>query len=133
MPLVMRTAIAVDINLATFQKIDLFKVAPQRLGHTPAVPVQLRLTHVRFPQGCDQQMLVDMLLRLKSIVYLPGDFVVQKVSHIINSHHPEQMFYTGFGRCPTPCRGTSVKRCTSSRAERCRWWEDPTTASCSSL
>uniref|UniRef100_A0A3Q4H5M9 Cyclic nucleotide-gated cation channel beta-3-like n=1 Tax=Neolamprologus brichardi TaxID=32507 RepID=A0A3Q4H5M9_NEOBR len=53
MPLVMRTAIAVDINLATFQKIDLFK-------------------------GCDQQMLVDMLLRLKSIIYLPGDFVVKK-------------------------------------------------------
>ncbi|XP_068199666.1 cyclic nucleotide-gated channel beta-3-like [Antennarius striatus] len=53
MPLVMRTAIAVDINLATFQKIALF-------------------------QGCDQQMLVDMLLRLKSIVYLPGDFVVKK-------------------------------------------------------
>ncbi|XP_034415969.1 cyclic nucleotide-gated cation channel beta-3-like [Cyclopterus lumpus] len=53
MPLVMRTAIAVDINLTTFQKIDLFK-------------------------GCDQQILVDMLLRLKSIVYLPGDFVVKK-------------------------------------------------------
>ncbi|XP_026110633.1 cyclic nucleotide-gated cation channel beta-3-like isoform X2 [Carassius auratus] len=53
MPLVMRTAIAVDINLATFQKIDLFK-------------------------GCDNQMLVDMLLRLKSIVYLPGDFVCKK-------------------------------------------------------
>lgn len=27
MPLVMRTAIAVDINLSTFQKIDLFKVS----------------------------------------------------------------------------------------------------------
>ncbi|XP_046702054.1 cyclic nucleotide-gated cation channel beta-3-like [Silurus meridionalis] len=53
MPLVMRTAIAVDINLAIFQKIDLFK-------------------------GCDNQMLVDMLLRLKSIVYLPGDFVCKK-------------------------------------------------------
>ncbi|KAM6971504.1 cyclic nucleotide-gated channel beta-3-like [Tautogolabrus adspersus] len=53
MPLVMKTAIAVDINLSTFQKIDLFK-------------------------GCDQQMLVDMLLRLKSIIYLPGDFVVKK-------------------------------------------------------
>ncbi|KAA0704702.1 Cyclic nucleotide-gated cation channel beta-3 [Triplophysa tibetana] len=53
MPLVMRTAIAVDVNLATFQKIDLFK-------------------------GCDNQMLVDMLLRLKSIVYLPGDFVCKK-------------------------------------------------------
>ncbi|XP_035270561.1 cyclic nucleotide-gated cation channel beta-3 [Anguilla anguilla] len=53
MPLVMRTAIAVDINLATFQKIDLFK-------------------------GCDNQMLVDMLLRLKSILYLPGDFVCKK-------------------------------------------------------
>ncbi|KAI9542820.1 hypothetical protein NQZ68_016124 [Dissostichus eleginoides] len=53
MPMVMRTAIAVDINMATFQKIALF-------------------------QGCDHQMLVDMLLRLKSIVYLPGDFVVKK-------------------------------------------------------
>ncbi|XP_051970100.1 cyclic nucleotide-gated cation channel beta-3 [Xyrauchen texanus] len=53
MPLVMRTAIAIDVNLATFQKIDLFK-------------------------GCDNQMLVDMLLRLKSIVYLPGDFVCKK-------------------------------------------------------
>ncbi|XP_076850756.1 cyclic nucleotide-gated channel beta-3 [Brachyhypopomus gauderio] len=53
MPLVMRTTIAVDINLATFQKIDLFK-------------------------GCENQMLVDMLLRLKSIVYLPGDFVCKK-------------------------------------------------------
>ncbi|XP_077480793.1 cyclic nucleotide-gated channel beta-3-like isoform X1 [Stigmatopora argus] len=53
MPLVMKTAIAVDVNLATFQKIALF-------------------------QGCDQQMLVDMLLRLKSIIYLPGDFVVKK-------------------------------------------------------
>ncbi|XP_047424265.1 cyclic nucleotide-gated cation channel beta-3 [Mugil cephalus] len=53
LPLVMKTAIAVDINLGTFQKIALF-------------------------QGCDQQMLVDMLLRLKSIIYLPGDFVVKK-------------------------------------------------------
>uniref|UniRef100_A0A8D3CWW8 Cyclic nucleotide-binding domain-containing protein n=1 Tax=Scophthalmus maximus TaxID=52904 RepID=A0A8D3CWW8_SCOMX len=55
MPLVMKTAIAVDINLATFQKIDLFKVRRQ-----------------------GSQMLVDMLLRLKSIIYLPGDFVVKK-------------------------------------------------------
>uniref|UniRef100_A0A3Q1GN65 Cyclic nucleotide-gated cation channel beta-3-like n=1 Tax=Acanthochromis polyacanthus TaxID=80966 RepID=A0A3Q1GN65_9TELE len=46
MPLVMKTAIAVDINLRW--------------------------------KGCDQQMLVDMLLRLKSIIYLPGDFVVKK-------------------------------------------------------
>ncbi|KAK5850107.1 hypothetical protein PBY51_014386 [Eleginops maclovinus] len=53
MPLVMKIAIAVDINMSTFQKIALF-------------------------QGCDQQMLVDMLLRLKSIIYLPGDFVVKK-------------------------------------------------------
>ncbi|KAJ8010402.1 hypothetical protein DPEC_G00074710 [Dallia pectoralis] len=53
MPLVMRTAIGVDINFNTFDKIALF-------------------------QGCDKQMLVDMLLRLKSIIYLPGDFVVKK-------------------------------------------------------
>lgn len=35
------------------------------------------------PQGCDNQMLVDMLLRLQSIVYLPGDFVCKKVSLLL--------------------------------------------------
>jgi len=80
----MRTAIAVDVNLATFQKIDLFKV--------PAFEIKPLTWWQRdtgdwsvkslwmFSQGCDQQMLVDMLLRLKSIIYLPGDFVVKKVS-----------------------------------------------------
>lgn len=31
-------------------------------------------------QGCDRQMVFDMLTRLKSVVYLPGDFVCKKVS-----------------------------------------------------
>ncbi|KAF4022496.1 hypothetical protein G4228_014139 [Cervus hanglu yarkandensis] len=31
-----------------------------------------------FLKGCDTQMIYDMLLRLKSIVYLPGDFVCKK-------------------------------------------------------
>uniref|UniRef100_A0A8D0A9Q8 Cyclic nucleotide-binding domain-containing protein n=1 Tax=Sander lucioperca TaxID=283035 RepID=A0A8D0A9Q8_SANLU len=51
LPLVMRTAIAWEFST---------------------------VIHIHLDPGCDQQMLVDMLLRLKSIVYLPGDFVVKK-------------------------------------------------------
>uniref|UniRef100_K7GE96 Cyclic nucleotide gated channel subunit beta 3 n=1 Tax=Pelodiscus sinensis TaxID=13735 RepID=K7GE96_PELSI len=53
MPAKMQLAIAVDVNFAIVNKVDLFK-------------------------GCDTQMIYDMLLRLKSIVYLPGDFVCKK-------------------------------------------------------
>lgn len=41
-------------------------------------------------------MLVDMLLRLKSIIYLPGDFVVKKVS--VRVHVRVCVYvYKGFG------------------------------------
>ncbi|KAM4686363.1 cyclic nucleotide-gated channel beta-3 [Amazona ochrocephala] len=53
MPSKMQLAIAIDVNFAIVNKVDLFK-------------------------GCDTQMIYDMLLRLKSIVYLPGDFVCKK-------------------------------------------------------
>ncbi|XP_043363577.1 cyclic nucleotide-gated cation channel beta-3 [Dermochelys coriacea] len=53
MPAKMQLAIAIDVNFAIVNKVDLFK-------------------------GCDTQMIYDMLLRLKSIVYLPGDFVCKK-------------------------------------------------------
>ncbi|NXY60478.1 CNGB3 protein, partial [Callaeas wilsoni] len=53
MPTKMQLAVAVDVNFAIVNKVDLFK-------------------------GCDTQMIYDMLLRLKSIVYLPGDFVCKK-------------------------------------------------------
>ncbi|XP_017681950.1 PREDICTED: cyclic nucleotide-gated cation channel beta-3 [Lepidothrix coronata] len=53
MPTRMQLAIAIDVNFAIVNKVDLFK-------------------------GCDTQMIYDMLLRLKSIVYLPGDFVCKK-------------------------------------------------------
>lgn len=54
MPLVMRTAIAVDVNLATFQKIDLFKVlffkTPQ---HTVSGTWELghEIRYLFFPTG----------------------------------------------------------------------------------
>ncbi|KAK4825616.1 hypothetical protein QYF61_001296 [Mycteria americana] len=48
MPTKMQLAIAIDVNFAIVNK------------------------------GCDTQMIYDMLLRLKSIVYLPGDFVCKK-------------------------------------------------------
>ncbi|NXD99899.1 CNGB3 protein, partial [Chaetorhynchus papuensis] len=53
MPIKMHLAIAIDVNFAIVNKVDLFK-------------------------GCDTQMIYDMLIRLKSIVYLPGDFVCKK-------------------------------------------------------
>ena len=31
-------------------------------------------------QGCDRQMIFDMLKRLRSVVYLPNDYVCKKVS-----------------------------------------------------
>ncbi|XP_041045215.1 cyclic nucleotide-gated cation channel beta-3-like [Carcharodon carcharias] len=53
MPIKMQLSIAIDQNYAIISKVDLFK-------------------------DCDQQMIYDMLLRLKSVVYLPGDFVCKK-------------------------------------------------------
>uniref|UniRef100_A0A8C4RQA2 Cyclic nucleotide gated channel subunit beta 3, tandem duplicate 1 n=1 Tax=Erpetoichthys calabaricus TaxID=27687 RepID=A0A8C4RQA2_ERPCA len=53
MPVKMRMAIAIDVSFAILNKVELFK-------------------------GCDNQMIQDMLLRLKSIVYLPGDYVCKK-------------------------------------------------------
>eukprot|EP00079_Xenopus_tropicalis_P036620 XP_017950391.1 PREDICTED: cyclic nucleotide-gated cation channel beta-3 [Xenopus tropicalis] len=53
MPTKMQLAIAIDVNFAIVDRVDLFK-------------------------GCDSQMIQDLLLRLKSIVYLPGDFVCKK-------------------------------------------------------
>ncbi|KAM6980612.1 cyclic nucleotide-gated channel beta-3 [Aplochiton taeniatus] len=49
----MRLDIAVDVNYSIVSKVALF-------------------------QGCDRQMIFDMLKRLKSVVYLPGDFVCKK-------------------------------------------------------
>uniref|UniRef100_A0A4X2K488 Cyclic nucleotide gated channel subunit beta 3 n=1 Tax=Vombatus ursinus TaxID=29139 RepID=A0A4X2K488_VOMUR len=53
LPIKMQLAIAIDMNFHIVTKIDLFK-------------------------GCDIQMIYDMLLKLKSCVYLPGDFVCKK-------------------------------------------------------
>ncbi|XP_048119101.1 cyclic nucleotide-gated cation channel beta-3 isoform X2 [Alosa alosa] len=53
LPLKMRLDIAVDVNFAIVSKVALF-------------------------QGCDRQLIFDMLTRLKSVVYLPGDFVCKK-------------------------------------------------------
>ncbi|KAM9765889.1 cyclic nucleotide-gated channel beta-1 isoform 2-T2 [Menidia menidia] len=53
LPTKMRLDIAVDVNYSIVSKVALF-------------------------QGCDRQMVFDMLTRLKSVVYLPGDFVCKK-------------------------------------------------------
>uniref|UniRef100_UPI0037E756D1 cyclic nucleotide-gated channel beta-1 n=1 Tax=Semicossyphus pulcher TaxID=241346 RepID=UPI0037E756D1 len=53
LPAKMRLDMAVDVNYAIVSKVALF-------------------------QGCDRQMVFDLLTRLKSVVYLPGDFVCKK-------------------------------------------------------
>uniref|UniRef100_F6PG43 Cyclic nucleotide gated channel subunit beta 3 n=1 Tax=Monodelphis domestica TaxID=13616 RepID=F6PG43_MONDO len=53
LPTKMRLAIAINVNFNIVNNIDLFK-------------------------GCDTQMIYDILLKLKSSVYLPGDFVCKK-------------------------------------------------------
>uniref|UniRef100_A0A2K6FCH8 Cyclic nucleotide-gated cation channel modulatory subunit n=1 Tax=Propithecus coquereli TaxID=379532 RepID=A0A2K6FCH8_PROCO len=53
LPTTVQLALAIDMNFSIINKVDLFK-------------------------GCDTQMIYDMLLRLKSTVYLPGDFVCKK-------------------------------------------------------
>ncbi|XP_014383925.1 PREDICTED: cyclic nucleotide-gated cation channel beta-3 [Myotis brandtii] len=53
LPAAMQSALAVDMNFSILSNIDLFK-------------------------GCDTQMLHDLLLRLRSTVCLPGDFVCRK-------------------------------------------------------
>ncbi|XP_004370847.1 cyclic nucleotide-gated cation channel beta-3 [Trichechus manatus latirostris] len=53
LPSTMQLALAIDMNFSIISKVDLFK-------------------------GCDMQMIYDMLLRLKSTLYLPGDFVCKK-------------------------------------------------------
>ncbi|XP_016054436.1 PREDICTED: cyclic nucleotide-gated cation channel beta-3 [Miniopterus natalensis] len=53
LPAAMQSALALDVNFSILSKVDLFK-------------------------GCDTQMLCDLLLRLKSTIYLPGDFICRK-------------------------------------------------------
>uniref|UniRef100_A0A8C0X2L3 Cyclic nucleotide-binding domain-containing protein n=1 Tax=Castor canadensis TaxID=51338 RepID=A0A8C0X2L3_CASCN len=53
LPTTMQLYLAIDMNFKIISKVDLFK-------------------------GCDTQMIYDMLLRLKSTIYLPGDFICKK-------------------------------------------------------
>ncbi|NWW07178.1 CNGB3 protein, partial [Oreocharis arfaki] len=68
MPTKMQLAVAIDVNFAIVNKVDLFKAS----SFTGECGIPYRNL------GCDTQMIYDMLLRLKSIVYLPGDFVCKK-------------------------------------------------------
>uniref|UniRef100_UPI00358F05AE cyclic nucleotide-gated channel beta-3-like n=1 Tax=Myxine glutinosa TaxID=7769 RepID=UPI00358F05AE len=52
-PAKMQLDIAIDVNFDTVSNVELFK-------------------------GCDTQMIHDMLVRMRSVVYLPGDFVCKK-------------------------------------------------------
>lgn len=98
---------------------------------------------VRFPsrQGCDRQMIFDMLKSLRSVVYLPGDYVCKKVCTVYCTQ--TCLYFDLFVRGPVGLspshhlhlvllRARWVGRCTSSRQGRCRWSEDPMGRRCSS-
>lgn len=53
LPTTMQLSLAIDTNFNIINQVELFK-------------------------GCDTQMIYDLLLRLKSTIYLPGDFVCKK-------------------------------------------------------
>ncbi|XP_006983349.4 LOW QUALITY PROTEIN: cyclic nucleotide-gated channel beta-3 [Peromyscus maniculatus bairdii] len=53
LPTAMQLSLAIDTNFSIINQVELFK-------------------------GCDTQMIYDLLLRLKSTIYLPGDFVCKK-------------------------------------------------------
>lgn len=86
LPSTMRLDIAVDVNYEIVSKVPLFQVwsvssrfalfSPGRFapGRSPG-----KKFLISFIQGCDRQMIFDMLKRLRSVVYLPNDYVCKKV------------------------------------------------------
>ncbi|KAF4798001.1 Cyclic nucleotide-gated cation channel beta-3 [Turdus rufiventris] len=53
---------------------ELLEQMPTKMQLAVAIDVNFAIVN----KGCDTQMIYDMLIRLKSIVYLPGDFVCKK-------------------------------------------------------
>lgn len=47
-------------------------------------------------QGCDRQMIFDMLKSLRSVVYLPGDYVCKKVKAKARSTSLASLFFNVF-------------------------------------
>lgn len=54
---------------------------PKKLRTDLAIHVHFNtLSKVKLFQDCDKNLLFDMVLKLKPVLYLPGDFVCKKVS-----------------------------------------------------
>lgn len=82
----MRLDLAIDVNYDIVSKVALFQVPrqcpfPGASGGTEAQDLRsVGLLSPFLGQGCDRQMIFDMLKRLRSVVYLPNDYVCKKVS-----------------------------------------------------
>lgn len=80
----MRLDIAVDVNYSIISKVPLFQVSAwaqnAALKWFAFVSIFLSI----FSQGCDRQMIFDMLKRLRSVVYLPGDYICKKARSFKN-------------------------------------------------
>lgn len=78
----MRLDIAIDVNYDIVSKVALFQV-PSAVRSPPMEPTSRARANSAagsgLAQGCDRQMIFDMLKRLRSVVYLPNDYVCKKV------------------------------------------------------
>lgn len=84
----MRLDLAIDVNYDIVSKVALFQVWPSQRPPSqgsgrPRAHTSFRIETLFLSsraQGCDRQMIFDMLKRLRSVVYLPNDYVCKKVS-----------------------------------------------------
>lgn len=77
----MRLDIAIDVNYSIVSRVPLFQVRRSILSEAPPTSGKRILLLWSFSrrQGCERQMIFDMLKSLRSVVYLPGDYVCRKV------------------------------------------------------
>ncbi|ETE65196.1 Cyclic nucleotide-gated cation channel beta-1, partial [Ophiophagus hannah] len=67
LPEKMKLDIAIDVNYSIVSKVPLFQESRES-----------KPSFLPLGQGCDRQMIFDMLKRLRSVVYLPNDYVCKK-------------------------------------------------------
>lgn len=81
----MRLDIAIDVNYSIVSKVPLFQVWRSKLSESPQMSVIIIIVFFCW-KGCERQMIFDMLKSLRSVVYLPGDYVCRKVHMVCNPY-----------------------------------------------